>query len=113
MRRPCTYGSVARQAPHDLGQEPGDIRCKVEKAAPPDPGHGSGASAMVCLRPGKSTRATTEEYVMSGGFEWSGYASQSLPGISEALDAAGIDCVIHQHQPDEDASDIFLQRIDP
>ncbi len=31
---------------------------------------------------------------MSGGIEWSGYASQPLSGVPEALDAAGIDCVI-------------------
>jgi len=31
---------------------------------------------------------------MSGGFEWSGYASQPLSEVPEALDAAGIDCVI-------------------
>lgn len=33
---------------------------------------------------------------MSAGFEWSGYASQPLSGVAEALDAAGIDCAVGQ-----------------
>jgi len=44
---------------------------------------------------------------MSGGFEWSGYASQPLSGVPEALDAAGIDCVI----PERD-DHAFMDQLD-
>lgn len=50
---------------------------------------------------------------MSGGFEWSGYASQPLSGLAEALDAAGIDCYIPHHDQNEGESDNLLQRNDP
>lgn len=38
---------------------------------------------------------------MSAGLEWSGYASQALSGVSEALDAAGIDCTVGRHDSAE------------
>lgn len=42
---------------------------------------------------------------MSGEFEWGGYAAQALSGVSEALQAAGVDCTVPQrndHNVDTD-----------
>lgn len=47
---------------------------------------------------------------MSGEFDWGGYPSQALSGVSEALQAAGVDCTVPERNDHDVDADIGARR---